>query len=305
MMLSNNQGAINLYAWDENNFGDRLSPYIITKLTGQEPQLKQERDHSKLVAVGSLINKHSILSNSVFWGTGILSEEFCNFGLSFKPFPLSDCIGYCRTHLQGKSMAQNFRALRGKLTRNTLERMGLSTDYLPQALSDPAILMPYLYQPKTSSQRFKLGLICHFSQPTTDLEKLVADKYEQEVRFISMFRDTPEELEQCIDEICSCDQIASTSLHGIIVSQTYGVPALFLQDNGHAVNRHCTFKFYDYFTGTQQTPQDPLKFDNYVELIPKLLNMSFPQPPKFRELCQDLLEAFPCQDMLKLTKLPR
>lgn len=294
---------IQLFFWDKDNFGDRLSPYVIEKITGVTPTFADERAKSKFVAIGSLINKHTILSDSIFWGTGFLSEEFSNFGQKFKMFPLRDSLGYLKIHLNPNG--RNFKALRGTLSRDTLERMGFKAETLPKAFADPALLMPYLYQPQSSNQqRYELGLICHFSQPNEDLERLIAEKFSQKVRFISMHRHTPAQLEECINEICSCDKIASTSLHGIIIAQAYGVPALFLQDLNHAVHRHCTFKFNDFFLGTQQHPQEPLQFADYAELIPQLLQMSFPKPPNFRQFCQNLLDVFPFPELLKLKELP-
>lgn len=53
------------------------------------------------------------------------------------------------------------------------------------------------------------------------------------------------DIKRVIIEITSCRRILSTSLHGIIVSHAYGIPALWIR---HNVLHDSNLKFYDYFS---------------------------------------------------------
>ena len=52
------------------------------------------------------------------------------------------------------------------------------------------------------------------------------------------------EIEDVINEICSCEYIISTSLHGVIVAHAYGIPALWVK-KGYIYTDG--IKFNDYF----------------------------------------------------------
>ena len=65
--------------------------------------------------------------------------------------------------------------------------------------------------------------------------------------------DIQDPIETVIDRIASCDCIASSSLHGLIVSHAYGVPAVWIKfrdlPSGDDV------KFHDYYLSLGLTRQ--------------------------------------------------
>ena len=109
---------------------------------------------------------------------------------------------------------------------------------------------------------------------------------------ISIQRETPEEIEHFVDEITSCEQIFSASLHGIIVAQAYGVRAQWIQIEGQPIRGDDTHKFEDYFLGANQEMQRPVRIsltDNDLRL---LLTIRAPNIQPF-ESADNLLKAFP------------
>lgn len=53
------------------------------------------------------------------------------------------------------------------------------------------------------------------------------------------------DIEKTCRTIASCEYIASMSLHGLIIADSYGVPSLWLNEESIS----SAWKYFDYFTG--------------------------------------------------------
>ncbi|CCZ70190.1 putative uncharacterized protein [Bacteroides sp. CAG:702] len=229
-----NSDVIKLVYWNEPNFGDILSPYMVEKLSGKKIVYKSYNisglniikkliklilvfDFKKissilfpweknLLAIGSILshgNKHSIV-----WGSGFISEDESFNG--------------------GKILA-----VRGKYTNDKLIKMGFQGTSI---YGDPALLIPILVNP-VSCKTDLIGIIPHWSEVDYFL-----DRYNNKYKIID-FR--TREVENTIAQITSCQYILSTSLHGLIVSHAYGIPALWIKKRTlHADD----IKFKDYLS---------------------------------------------------------
>lgn len=109
-----------------------------------------------------------------------------------------------------------------------------------------------------------------------------------------------------VDEICACDKIACTSLHGLIIAQSYGIPVLYLQNQQEILRKNSTFKFDDYCLGVQQPVFTPLAFSSASDLIAKLQSpqLHFRDPVALRSFAQNLLDVFPYPEQLQISSLP-
>jgi pyruvyltransferase len=118
----------------------------------------------------------------------------------------------------------------------------------PEIYGDPALLLPRFYAPRIS-KRFRLGIVPHF----TDRKHPIVDRLRamDGVRIL----DVSAGVEEFVDELCSCEVIASSSLHGLIAADSYGIPSLWIEISGR-VTRDC-FKFHDYYSGIGRTPEGP------------------------------------------------
>ena len=255
--------SIKLVYWKVKivNYGDLLSPYLITKLSGcsivhknyacgnwkshlyylinsivhldwglKVPYLFPFEKH--VVAIGSILSYSN--KSSHIWGSGFMSKE---------------------EHFNGGKV----HAVRGKLSLVHLvdeEKMQgrKLTNLQNVSLGDPALLLPIVYNPSIQKNH-KIGIIPHFSEQEY-FEKTIGDKY----HVISMMKD---DIETVTNEILSCEYILSSSLHGIIVAHAYGIPALWIEYSGLEEGTK-GFKFNDYFSAVNIEPYQPLNNLNEV-----------------------------------------
>lgn len=160
------------------------------------------------------------------------------------------------------------RAVRGPLTRARVLAVGREC---PAIYGDPGLLMPKFYTPTPGPKR-KYGLVPHYVD-----QYRAFDRYRD---FIDVFQP----IEKAIDEICSCDRIYSSSLHGIIIAHAYGIPAAWIKLSD-SLGGDGT-KFRDYFASVGMDVAQPIDLRERREL------------PDFQEVvpqinCDSLLRAFP------------
>lgn len=113
----------------------------------------------------------------------------------------------------------NVLALRGK-------RSGSAPVY-----GDPAILLPLIYAPSSLTKK-EVGYIPHLWD-----QKNYTD-----------FIDVNLPWDKFIDEVTSCERIVSSSLHGFIIAQVYGVPVEWIHYKPIPGAR---IKYEDYLSGVQ------------------------------------------------------
>lgn len=208
--------TINLHYWPgrngKKNFGDELSAFIVSKLLPLNNFVYNKNSsgfEKNLIAIGSYIQVAR--SNYYIFGSGART--------------LKDRVAY--EHL-------NTISVRGPKTREFLLSKGIDC---PELYGDPALFVSRYYTPRIVPElNGKIGIIPHFTDNTDYVSQ---DK-------LSCFHliDVCDDWRRVIDKICSCSHILSSSLHGLICSDAYGVPNLWLEykdlQEGH-------FKFEDYF----------------------------------------------------------
>lgn len=271
-----------------DNFGDELSSYVVEKLAKKSIVFSDPLDGDVFVAIGSLLTYDVIHTSSIVWGTGTLTKR--SVKILPKLFPLSRSLPAFFRRIKGNSQKRaNILAVRGPLTRKALLDEGIAC---PEIYGDPAIIMPRLYTPK-KNETTKIGLVLHHSQESLLDSRLVADVEENGIKLISIRRKGTEQIESFIDEICSCKKVFSTSLHGLIIAQAYGIPAQWARVQGTPIHSDESHKFKDYFLGVGQDPQTPyginLQKDSFNNLIDCPVSKNI--IPKSR--IEKLLSVFP------------
>lgn len=201
----------------KNNFGDDLNFYIVKNISGKRIFSAQNLlvKSDNLLFIGSILQKY-ITPYSIVWGAGTISHEY-----------------------NPKETPKEIRAVRGPLTRKWLSDNGIEC---PEIFSDPALLLPLIYMPKTN-KKYKYGIIPHYvdwnSANVNNLTELLDSNY----KLISM--SDYQSVESLVDSINSCEYIISSSLHGLIISDAYNIPNIWVEFSDKVVGDR--FKFQDYF----------------------------------------------------------
>ena len=218
--------------------------YMLKQLGLEEHRKLDKTKH--LYAIGSILFWGR--QDATIWGSGLLN------------YPPEGTYRSKKFHL-------DIRAVRGPVTRDILLKEGFEC---PEVYGDPAVLMPLIYSPDLAKKN-KYNVIKH----KANFQK--GDSDHQIPILCNDFRTV-------IDQIVSSELIISSSLHGIIVAESYGVPAIMLADNRTDFN-YLKYDDYYYSTGRYQYP--------VARSVEEALKMTPAPLPDLAEMRNDLLDAFP------------
>jgi pyruvyltransferase len=107
----------------------------------------------------------------------------------------------------------------------------------PEVYGDPALLLPMFFNPKVE-KRFAVGLIPHYADKGHPW--LERQRRDPQVRII----DVQGGIQQFVAEVKACELIVSSSLHGLICADAYGIPNAWVMFSELILGG--AFKFRDY-----------------------------------------------------------
>lgn len=247
--------GVNLnYFIKEDNIGDVLSKVVVDWMLERKNITDSSTKIQHLYAIGSVIDAG--IQDATIWGSGILDTN--RFSRLFK----------------GRVL--DIRAVRGPLTKSILIDRGYIKNNESVPYGDPAILMPLIYTPKIDNLKYKYAFIPHY----TVVEK------QKEIPNVHIISTKTTNYKRFIDEICSSQFVISTSLHGIILAESYGVPAVLMLVNGN----ESIFKYYDYYASTGRISPPIVKT---VEEGIAFLENNYLSKIDFSEMRKNLIGSFP------------
>lgn len=257
--------GIHLYSFslnrpdDKDNFGDLIGKYLIDKLTKRNiievkhPSMRRYKIFIKhYLTVGSILEVAN--KNSIIWGSGIIRQN--------------DYIEKAK-----------FLLVRGPYTRNRL--LQLKYD-VPERYGDPALILSDFY-PKKNNPKYKIGIAPHY----IDYNLVINSVANTDLNVIDLLTVN---VETVIDSLVDCSIIFSSSLHGIIVAHSYGIPAIWIQLSNNLGGDN--IKFYDYF--------ESVGIFNYPTIRVSNKNLKFDYLLKIFQNNRDI--SLPIQDMITLRK---
>lgn len=238
----------------ETNIGDALSPVIVNWVLNQK-NIEQNCDKKRIIhllALGSIIGLLDY--DALIWGSGI--HKF------------SSIVDIAR---RANYVKYDIRAVRGPLTRQALMACGYDC---PEIYGDPAILMPLIYN-KNTVKKHRFTLIPHMHMFDEQNKK-----YDKIMKVLDV-RTT--DYKTFIDGITESECIISASLHGIILAESYGVPAVLLMNGMESE----ILKYYDWYWATGRRD---VRVAMSVEDAMKMQPMELPDLSQMRDR---IIAAFP------------
>ncbi len=241
------------------NFGDELSKILTNKILGLtifNIITKQggflTKPQRRLLSIGSIL--HFANNNDTIWGTGVNGKMDAK-SHDFKTLDV--------------------RAVRGPLTRQFLREKGVDC---PEIFGDPGLLLPLYYKKEL------------FLNKSIKEEYIVIPNF-NDMQLIKNNSNIVSPLlpwHKVIERIVNSKLVIASSLHGVIMAEAYGVPAMLLLPEGHAED---IFKYQDYYLGTSRE-EFPV-----ARSIDEALTLS-PLPSPNIDL-RKLLDVFPFDFFLK------
>lgn len=228
-----------------NNFGDLLGPVIVDKmLKNAGINARATKSSHRLLAVGSIM--HLAGEGDLVWGTGMNGKKLTS-ELSIRQLDV--------------------RAVRGPLTQRVLTDKGIDA---PSIFGDPGLLV---------GQLWSRGELAARQEPRRF--SVVPNFHD-----FPLYPHTPHtvnptgKLWDVIGKIAASGLVVGSSLHGVVVAESLGIPARLVLSKTEPL-----FKYQDYYEGTGRTSFAPAKsVAEALELGGESLPEWDPSP---------LLDAFP------------
>ena len=223
------------YWWKGNNnenWGDKINPWLMQRLSGKEIVHVDDIINFWFInvytCIGSVV-EHLRYSGVHIWGPGIISQDSA---LKIKP--------------------KRIHAVRGPLTRSRFKKKGFNC---PEVYGDPALLLPKFYTPDVVKTT-QLGIIPHYVDKGN--ENVLRILHAGDVMVIDIYGGETE----FIDQVNRCKHIVSSSLHGLIVADAYGIPSKWikLSDNVYGDD----FKYGDYYQSIGVIDEKPIVIESKI-----------------------------------------
>jgi hypothetical protein len=201
------------------NLGDALSAVMTAAIAGLPAQRRNFDDKGeRLVAVGTI--GHGQRNGVVhLWGTGLDATRNA-FDPSLKRFAIPP----------GTNLVAH--AMRGRNSAARLRELGVA---VPHAYGDPVWFLPKLLAGQPVERQYELGIVLHITE-LTEATPTAGPRPEYRryqippslagvVRIINTYteNDTASLLARAND-IRSCKRIVSTSFHGLVIAECFGIP---------------------------------------------------------------------------------
>jgi hypothetical protein len=240
------------------NFGDWISPELCQHLSGRPVEYADER-HADLVAVGSILHRvptHFWSRRVDVWGAGLMHDKSPGRGI------------------------HRYHAVRGELTA----RLAGAKDGV--VLGDPGLLVNLLFPHFADvPKRWDIGIVPHHIDQGSPSVAELSERLPG-CHTIDILSGTQEFLA----ELAACRQVLSSSLHGLIAADAFGIPNAWITISDQI--RGDGFKFRDYYTAFKLTVAAGRAIEqvdrNFIEAT-----ASEYRRPGLPEIKARLMDAFP------------
>lgn len=230
-IMTNNSSTVNVLSFYTKNYGDYYNRIIINKILNKKVHIVDINLYNRLnldklvyankeliCGIGSIL--HFADDNCIVWGTG---------SIWYESVP--------------KKKPKEILSIRGRLTHKNLLNKGFLA---PDIFGDPGLLIQK-YSNKSqisSSKKYKLGIIPH----TSERHFKLFDEFRKNKDVLVL---DIEDIDNFIEDLTSCEHIASSSLHGLIFADSFSIPNVWLSFSNLIHGQH--FKYHDYYSSIYST----------------------------------------------------
>lgn len=218
---------------DINNMGDQLNYYIVERVFGLKV-IKSNRFNCQCLGIGSSLggmlwdDKINIrilqhISRIFFGETHIWSSGFINGSHHDNPFFRKKVI---------------FHAVRGELSKQRVEKILNRKLEIPTG--DGGLLTSLLFD-KPFSKKYSVGIIPHMREQS---EPFFKELYNNIVN--AKIIDLLDDPMSIVKDMAQCETIVSSSLHGLVVADSFGIPNKYVKVTDKPLGDG--FKFRDYYS---------------------------------------------------------
>lgn len=198
---------VSAYWWEDvQNFGDGLTSWLLPHY-GFLP-VRQLLPRARLVGVGSLLQRLDAGYTGAIWGAGAIRDD---------PRPLPEA---------------HVLAVRGRHSADVIGARGAF------ALGDPGVLVSRIA--RRPRVRWDVGIVPHYTHRDSSVIAALQRRGGEAVRVIDVRRSAA----AATREIAACSVVLTSSLHGLIVADSYGIPAAWTSLDPPLNGGD--FKFHDY-----------------------------------------------------------
>ena len=231
------------------NFGDELNGVLFKILFGVDFVKTDLAKNADILAVGSSLN-HFILSSNkkaalkqIFhFGSNLnFNQKITVIGTGFMELPKTSKPYFFRK--------MDFRVVRGVMTKEYLMKANLATNKC--LVGDLGLLTSLMYN-NNIVKKYQLGIIPHLDDFDSPFFFSIYKQFSPEAILINV-KDSPEIVTA---QIRSCHRIISSSLHGLIVADSYGIPNLWMENRFKRISKP-NFKFHDYYSSILSSEMKP------------------------------------------------
>lgn len=249
---------VSLFWWKRDkgrsrNFGDDMSPLLLEYATGRPVRFEKPK-RADVIGVGSILQLLCSTDKArrmlayrvatlrrfrpVVWGSGMTGMD------ADGKQPVSALPAW---HL-------DLRVLRGPHSARIMRQRAGQGVY-----GDPALLCARVW-PAPATKTYEVGIVPHYTDMQSPALALLKERFPK-AKIISV----ENEATQVVREIASCEAILSSSMHGLIVADSYGIPNHRLVLEGQLTGGD--FKFLDYAAAIGRPDIAPVVITSEVDLF--------------------------------------
>ena len=285
-MWKKTRNRIELYYYKYPNIGDSLNELLITQLFNITIE-HCEFPEADMVSIGSIMDK--LLENSKIGDNDKNLQKTANQKKTIDIWGTGLMYSYAGQEQNMKLVRKcKIHALRGNLTRQSLSI--ITGKKISCVLADPGLLASLLIEPQ--EKKYDVGIIPHYVDADEEVFIKMREYYEN-----SVLIDVKAEPISVLEKIAQCKVILSTSLHGLIIADSFGIPNLWCECSNRILGDG--YKFRDYYSSYGL---EAISYNLNTEAFPNLETVKANYKvsyKKVRKKQKELIRSFPYYTSLK------